>query len=96
MKDATTANEWKNFLWAIRIYALIIIAVLVISDFTVWLSEDTVTYVSHHAHGTIHDYAVVSTVSDRAQGSSDVVNGWPHRFNGAWNNRILPRSLLNS
>ena len=45
MNEATMVNEWKNILWVIRIYALIIIAVLVISDVTAWLSEDTVTLI---------------------------------------------------
>jgi hypothetical protein len=36
MKEETT------ILWAIRIYALIIIAVLLISDFTSWIPADTV------------------------------------------------------
>ena len=35
-------KEWKSILWAIRFYALIIIGVLVVSDLTSWLAEDTV------------------------------------------------------
>jgi hypothetical protein len=42
MPEESNVNEWKSFLWAIRIYALIIIAVLVISDLTSWLAADTV------------------------------------------------------
>jgi hypothetical protein len=34
MTDDPNSKEWKSILWAIRIYALIIIAVLVVSDLT--------------------------------------------------------------
>jgi hypothetical protein len=42
MTDDPNSKEWKSILWAIRIYALIIIAVLVVSDLTSWLAENTV------------------------------------------------------
>lgn len=45
MPEESTLKEWTSILWAIRIYALIIIAVLVISDLTSWLAEDTVTLI---------------------------------------------------
>ena len=45
MPEESTLKGWTSILWAIRIYALIIIAVLVISDLTSWLAEDTVTLI---------------------------------------------------
>ncbi len=42
MNEAIDAKEWKNILWVVRFYALIIIAVLLVSTFTSWLPEDTV------------------------------------------------------
>ena len=42
MVESTHLKEWKSILWAIRFYALIIIGVLVVSDLTPWLAEDTV------------------------------------------------------
>jgi hypothetical protein len=42
MTEESNVKEWKSILWAIRIYALIIIGVLVVSDLTSWLAEDTV------------------------------------------------------
>ena len=45
MPEETNFKEWKSILWAIRFYALIIIAVLLISDLTSWLAADTVTLI---------------------------------------------------
>ena len=45
MADDPNSKEWKSILWAIRIYALIIIAVLVVSDLTSWLAADTVNLI---------------------------------------------------
>jgi hypothetical protein len=45
MTDDPNSKEWKSILWAIRIYALIIIGVLVVSDLTSWLAADTVTLI---------------------------------------------------
>jgi len=43
MKSKT--DHLKDMVWVMRIYAAIIIVALLISDFTSWLSEDTVKLV---------------------------------------------------
>lgn len=43
MKPKT--DHLKDMVWVMRIYSAIIIAVLLISDFTSWLAEDTVKLV---------------------------------------------------
>ena len=45
MTEELTAKEWKSVLWVMRIYAVIIIAVLVISTVTSWLAADTATFI---------------------------------------------------
>lgn len=44
MTERPVFKEWKSILWAIRIYALIIIGAVLISVFTTWLAEDTARF----------------------------------------------------
>jgi len=41
MNRRSKTDHLKDMVWVMRIYAAIIIAVLLISDFTSWLSDDT-------------------------------------------------------
>ncbi|MGC9445302.1 MAG: hypothetical protein ACP5E9_10325 [Candidatus Methanospirareceae archaeon] len=45
MTEGLRFTDWKNMLWIIRIYAVIIIAAILVSDFTIWLSADTLKFI---------------------------------------------------
>jgi hypothetical protein len=45
MTEEPPFKDWKSMIWIIRVYAVIIIAAILISDFTTWLSADTLTFV---------------------------------------------------
>jgi uncharacterized membrane protein YozB (DUF420 family) len=44
MNEEPHGKNVKNLLWTMRIYLLIIIAVLVISEITTWIPADTVKF----------------------------------------------------
>lgn len=45
MTEGPTFTGWKSLLWIIRIYAVIIIAAILVSDFTTWLATDTLKFI---------------------------------------------------
>ncbi|GEM_PF-1120895 len=45
MTEEPPFKDWKSIIWIIRIYAVIIIAAIIIADFTTWLSADTLTFI---------------------------------------------------
>ena len=45
MAEEPPFRDWKSIIWVIRIYAAIIIAAILIADFTTWLSTDTLTFI---------------------------------------------------
>jgi hypothetical protein len=45
MTEGPTFTDWKSIIWVIRIYAVIIIAAILIADFTAWLSTETLTFI---------------------------------------------------
>ena len=45
MTEEPPFKDWKSVIWAIRIYAVIIVVAILIADFTPWLSSDTLTFI---------------------------------------------------
>lgn len=45
MAEEPPFRVWKSMIWIIWIYAVIIIAAILIADFTTWLSADTLKFI---------------------------------------------------